>query len=49
MKSCGVVANIIKCKNKRKVGTKLKIITSGCYILCEIKDDILYVINAKRR
>jgi len=34
-------------KNKRKKGDKIQIEDARFYILCEVKDKILYVINAK--
>ena len=36
-------------KNIKKKGTKYEIETNDFYILMELKDKILYVINAKRR
>lgn len=44
-----VVHNLFKCKYQRKVGDKVRIVTKNCYILGRIKDDVLYVVNAKRR
>ena len=38
---------ILNTKSKRKKGNKIEM-ENGYYILCEIKDGILYVINAKR-
>ena len=34
-------------KNPRKKEDKIEIVTDNYYILCEIKDNILWVINAK--
>jgi hypothetical protein len=34
-------------KNKRKKGCKIEIENSRIYILCEIRGNILYVINVK--
>lgn len=42
-----VVSLIYLIKNKRKKGNKIQIENSRFYILCELKDDILYVINFK--
>jgi len=46
-------SNIVKLlfliKNKRKKGSKIEIEDSRFYILCELKDKILYVINVKKR
>lgn len=42
-----VVRLIYIIKNKRKVGNKIKIENNQVYILCEIKDNILFVINVK--
>ena len=36
-------------KNKRKLGNKIKIEDDNFYILCEVKDKILYVINVKKK
>ena len=36
-------------KNMKKKGNKIEIETRNYYILCEIKDKTLWVINAKRR
>lgn len=44
-----VVRFIYTTKNKRKVGNKIKIENDQIYILCEIKDNILYVINVKTK
>ncbi len=43
-----VVELIFTIKNPRKKGTKFEIEQAGYYLLFEIKDNILYVINAKR-
>lgn len=43
-----VVEIIFSTKNPRKKGNKFEIERDGYYILFEIKDNILYVINAKR-
>ncbi len=40
---------ILTTKNKRKKGDKIEIETDRYYILCELKENTLYVINAKRR
>ena len=42
-----VVEIIFKTKNPRKKGTKFEIEDGECYLLFEIKDNVLYVINAK--
>lgn len=44
-----VVRIIIYTKNKRKIGNKIKFENNKFYILCELKEDILYVINVKRK
>ncbi len=44
-----VVKLIYKVKNKRKRGDKIEIEDKRFYILCELKEDILYVINVKRK
>ena len=36
-------------KNKRKKGDKIEIEDDKFYILCELKENILYVINVKRK
>lgn len=41
-----VVEIILKTKNPRKKGNKFEI-ENSCYILFEIKENILYIINAK--
>lgn len=43
-----VVEIIFSTKNPRKKGGKFEIEKDGYYILFEIKDAILYVINAKK-
>lgn len=42
-----VVEIIFTTKNPRKKGNKFEIEKEGFYLLFEIKDDTLYVINAK--
>lgn len=44
-----VVEIIFSIKNPRKKGDKFEIEKDGYYILFEVKDTILYVINAKKR
>ena len=44
-----VIGLIYSVKNKRKKGNKIEIEDSRFYILCELKDDILYVINVKNK
>ncbi|MBI2507458.1 hypothetical protein HYV89_00725 [Candidatus Woesearchaeota archaeon] len=44
-----VVRLIHKIKNKRKKGDKIEIEDNKFYLLCELKEDILYVINVKRK
>ena len=44
-----VVNLIYSIKNKRKKGNKIEIEDNKFYILCELKDKILYVINVKRK
>lgn len=44
-----VVEIILTTKQKRKKGNKIEIKTDKYYILCEIKNSILWVINAKSR
>ncbi len=36
-------------KNPRKKGNKFEIENSDCYILFKIKNNIAYIINAKRQ
>jgi len=43
-----VVEIILTTKNPRKKGDKFEIEKDGYYVLFEIKENILYVINAKR-
>ena len=43
-----VVEIIFTTKNPRKKGDKFEIEKDGYYVLFEIKDNILYVINAKK-
>jgi len=42
-----VVRLIYTIKNKRKKGERIEIEDDRFYILCELKDKILYVINVK--
>lgn len=42
-----VVEIILTTKNPRRKGNKIEIQKDGFYILCEVKNHILYVINAK--
>ena len=44
-----VIRLIYTIKNKRKKGDKIEIEDNRFYILCELKDKILYVINVKRK
>ncbi|MAG20487.1 hypothetical protein CL618_03585 [archaeon] len=44
-----VITLIHKIKNKRKKGNKIEIETDNIYILCELKNKILYVINVKNK
>ncbi len=44
-----VVEIIFSTKSPRKKGNKFEIEKDGYYILFEIKNNILYVINAKKR
>lgn len=44
-----VIRLIYIIKNKRKKGDKIEIEDNKFYILCELKDKILYVINVKRK
>ena len=44
-----VIKLIYTIKNKRKKGDKIEIEDNKFYILCEIKKEILYVINVKRK
>tara|TARA_Y100000310_G_C20459190_1_gene704494 strand:+ start:118 stop:324 length:207 start_codon:yes stop_codon:yes gene_type:complete len=43
-----VVEIILKTKNPKKVGDKFEIEKDGFYLLFEIKNNVLYVINAKK-
>ena len=43
-----VVELIFAIKNPRKKGNKFEIEKDGYYLLFEVKDTVLYVINAKR-
>lgn len=42
-----VIEIILTTKQKRKRGNKIQIETDRYYILCELKDSTLWVINAK--
>ncbi len=44
-----VVRLIYTIKDKRKKGNKIEIEDDRFYILCKIKNKILYVINVKRK
>ena len=44
-----VIRLIHQIKNKRKEGDKIQIEDHKFYILCELKDKTLYVINVKRK
>ena len=44
-----VVRLIYAIKNKRKKGSKIEIEDDKFYILCELKDKVLYVINVKKK
>jgi hypothetical protein len=44
-----VVRLIYTIKNKRKRGNKIQIEDSRFYILCELREKVLYVINVKRK
>ena len=44
-----VVEIIFKTKNPRKKGNNYEIEKDGYYILFEIKNNVIYVINAKKR
>ncbi|MBI2208148.1 hypothetical protein HYU50_01510 [Candidatus Woesearchaeota archaeon] len=44
-----VVEIILTTKNPRKKGNKFEIEKEGYYILFEIKNNVLYVINAKKQ
>lgn len=43
-----VIESILTTKDKRKKGDKIEIKTKNCYILCQLKDNILWIINAKQ-
>ena len=42
-----VIEIILTAKNKRKKGDKIEIKTTKYYLLCQLKNNILWVINAK--
>lgn len=44
-----VIHLIYAIKNKRKKAGKIEIEDDKVYILCELKDKILYVMNVKRK
>ena len=44
-----VIRLIYIIKSKRKKETKIEIEDDKIYILCELKDKVLYVINVKRK
>ena len=44
-----IVRLIYMIKNKRKKGDKIEIEDDRFYILCELKDKVLYVINVKKK
>ena len=44
-----IVKLIYLIKSKKKKGNKIEIEDERFYMLCEIKDKILYVINVKRK
>lgn len=44
-----IVRLIYIMKNKRRKGDKIEIEDDKFYILCELKDKILYVINVKKK
>ena len=44
-----IVKLLFLIKNKRKKGSKIEIENNKFYILCEIKNNVLYVINVKRK
>jgi len=44
-----VIRLIYTIKNKRKKGDKIEIEDDKVYMLCELKEKILYVINVKRK
>lgn len=44
-----VIEIILTTKIKRRKGDEIQIKTKNHYILCQLKDDILWVINAKHQ
>ena len=44
-----VVKLIYEIKNKRKKGGKVQIDNKKFYVLCELEDKVLYVINVKKK
>lgn len=42
-----VIEIILTSKNRRKKGNKIEIKAKNHYILCQLKDSVLWVINAK--
>ena len=44
-----IVKLIYLIKSKKKKGNKIEIEDERFYMLCEIKDKILYVVNVKRK
>jgi hypothetical protein len=44
-----VISLIWLIKSKRKKGNKIEIEDARFYILCELKNKVLYVINVKRK
>ena len=47
MQWSNIVEIILTTKNKRKKGQDIEIETDRYYLLCELKDNVLWVINAK--
>jgi len=43
-----VIEILLTAKNKRKKGNKIEIKSKDCYLLCQLKNNILWVINAKQ-
>ncbi len=43
-----VIEIILTTKNRRKKGDKIEIKTKNYYVLCELKNHTLWVINAKQ-
>jgi len=44
------VVRLVYCiKNKRKKRSKIEIESDKIYILCELKDSVLYIINVKKK